>query len=572
MVMRREIRDENGYLLQIETSWTAFDVLNEPSLNKGNAFTRDERRELKVSGHLPYHVEALEHQCERVYHQYHKENNDLARNLFLNDVNDYNQVLFFKLVSDHLEEMLPIIYTPTIGEAVQKYSLGMRRPRGMFLTYPFRENMQKQIDNAIHDEVDLIIVTDGEGVLGIGDQGVGGMDISIGKLMVYTLAAGINPNRVLPVVLDVGTNNEKLLNDPMYMGWRHERLKGKDYDEFVDQFVTLIRKKLPNVYLHWEDFGRDNARRLLNKYRNEMTTFNDDMQGTAMVTLANVLAALSATDQTLKDQRIVIFGAGTAGVGIADQIYDAMLQFGLSEQEARASFYLIDRDGLVTEGQENLPDFQQPYIKKGTEIAGWQFKDIDGISLAEVVDNVHPTILIGCSTMQGAFTESIVKSMASHCEHPVIMPLSNPTSHCEANPADLIEWTENRALIAAGSPFEPVKYKGKTIRISQGNNAFIFPGLGLGVIACKAKRITDGMLYKAALALSECSPSRHDKNAPLLPPLSDVMEVSEKVAVTVIRQALHEGVAGISADDDIDRLIQESKWLPAYVPVIHVED
>lgn len=571
MTMRREIRDENGYLIRIESSWTSFDILNEPSLNKGNAFSREERHDLNVSGHLPYHVETLEHQCDRTYHQYEKKKTDLGRNIFLNGIHDYNQTLFYALVSKHLIEMLPIIYTPTIGEAVEKYSFSMRRPRGLFLSYPAREHMEQQIENAIHDDVDLIIVTDGEGVLGIGDQGVGGMDISIGKLMVYTLAAGINPNRVLPVMLDVGTNKQKLLNDPMYVGWRHERLTGQKYDDFIDQFVTLIRKKLPNIYLHWEDFGRDNARRLLEKYRNEMTTFNDDMQGTAMVALANVLAALSATDQTLRDQRLIIFGAGTAGAGIADQIYDAMLEFGLTPEEARNSFYLIDRQGLIIEGQENIPDFQVPYLRKTEDVADWDCADKQGISLEEVVKNLHPTILIGCSTVHGAFTETLVKDMAAHCEHPVIMPLSNPTSLSEAEPKDLIEWTEGKALIAAGSPFDPVKYNGKTYRISQGNNAFIFPGLGLGVIASKAKRITNGMLYKAALALSECSPSRRDKSEPLLPPLTDVMEVSEKVAITVIRQALHEGVAGISEDDDLDKLIQENKWTPEYVHIKHVK-
>lgn len=568
MGLRREIRNENGDLIKIETSLSGHDVLKCPSLNKGCAFTQDERDELEISGCLPCYVETIEEQAERTYEQYCQRDTNMAKNIFLYALHDYNETLFYRLVSEHLEEMLPIVYTPTIGEAVQEFSLQMRRPHGLFLSYPERDNMQQALENALKsDDIDMVIVTDGEGVLGIGDQGIGGMDISIGKLMVYTLCAGIDPRRVLPIVLDVGTNNEELLKDPMYLGWRHERLSGAEYDDFIGQFVDTLRHKFPDIFLHWEDFGRDNARKNLERYRDEMCTFNDDMQGTAMVALANTLAGLSATDQKLEDATIIILGAGTAGCGIADQISMAMQQLGLTKDEANKRFYLVDRFGLIVSDQDNLPDFQIPYARERSELANWNVSDASNISLLEATQQTNANILIGCSTVTGAFTEEIVKQMASNAEHPIIMPLSNPTSRCEAAPADIINWTDAKALIAAGSPFDPVEYKGKTIRISQGNNAFIFPGLGLGVIASKANRITDSMLYKAALALSECSPSREDKNAPLLPSFDSILDVSKAVAKAVMQDAIQQGVAGIDDNADLDALINQHMWHPHYVEI-----
>lgn len=568
MGLRKEIRDDSGKLIKIETNLESHDLLKCPMLNKGCAFTHKERDELKLTGCMPHHVETLEAQIKRTYEQYSERKTNMEKNIFLYSLHDYNETLFYRLVSEHLEEMLPIVYTPTIGDAVEQFSLQMRRPRGLFLSYPNRDQIDFALDNALKsDDIDMVIVTDGEGVLGIGDQGIGGMDISIGKLMVYTLCAGIDPRRVLPIVLDVGTNNERLLNDHMYLGWRHERLKGKEYDDFIGNFVESLTKRFPHIFLHWEDFGRDNARKNLERYRHEMCTFNDDMQGTAMVALANTLAGLHATDSALEDAKIIIFGAGTAGCGIADQLCMAMQQLGLSESEARKRFYIIDRFGLVVDDQDNLPDFQLPYARSRGELSKWQINEQSNISLLEVCKNTGANVLIGCSTVKGAFNEQVVKQMALNTEHPLIMPLSNPTSRCEAEPKDIIEWTHAKALIAAGSPFAPVEHDGKMIRISQGNNAFIFPGLGLGVIAAKATRITDSMLYKAALALSECSPTVNDKHAPLLPSFDVILDVSRKVAKTVMQEAIAQGVAGIDADTDLEQLINRTMWQPEYVDI-----
>ncbi len=566
MIKVQQILKPNGNVDYIECPLIGYALLNNPKLNKGAAFTQQEREQFGLLGTLPEHIETLQEQCDRLYQQYQEKNTDLQKNIFLNSLHDVNETLFYQLVSQHLKEMLPIIYTPTVGDAVERFSLELRRPRGVYISYNNRNHIEQLLQNRANAEIDLIVVTDGEGVLGIGDQGIGGMDISIAKLMVYTLCAGINPHRVLAIQLDVGTNNDRLLNDPMYLGWRHQRISGQQYDDFIGQFVDAVRKVMPGVYLHWEDFGRDNARKNLNRYRQQMCTFNDDMQGTGIVTLANVISATEATGQKLSDHRIVVLGAGTAGVGIADQLFDAMCHSGLSEQAARQRFWLLDRNGLLLDNQGNLPDFQQPYIRKLDEISDWSVSEPGQANLAEVVTHVHPTIIIGCSTLKGAFTESIVKEMASHVDHPIIMPLSNPTSHSEADPKDLIEWTKGRALVAAGSPFPPVEYQGKTIRISQGNNAFVFPGLGLGVIVSQATRMTDKMIFSAAQALSKHSPSRQDKNAPLLPDFDDIQQISHDVALAVAKQAIAEGVAGIDANTDLEILLKGAMWQAEYYP------
>lgn len=566
MIKVKQVLKSDGSVDYIECPLAGYALLNNPKLNKGAAFTQQEREQFDLLGTLPQHIETLQQQCDRMYQQYQEKSSDLQKNIFLNSLHDVNETLFYQLVSQHLKEMLPIIYTPTVGDAVERFSLELRRPRGVYINYQNRDKIEQLLQNRANADIDLIVVTDGEGVLGIGDQGIGGMDISIAKLMVYTLCAGINPHRVLAIQLDVGTNNERLLNDPMYLGWRHSRIFGQQYDDFIGQFVDAVRKTMPDVYLHWEDFGRDNARKNLNRYRQKMCTFNDDMQGTGIVTLSNVISASKATGQNLSDHRIVVLGAGTAGVGIADQLFDAMCHSGLSEQAARQRFWLLDRNGLLLDNQGDLPDFQQPYIRTVSKISGWSVSEPGKANLAEVVANVQPTIIIGCSTLKGAFTESIVKEMARHVEHPIIMPLSNPTSHSEADPKDLIEWTDGRALVAAGSPFPPVEYKGKTIRISQGNNAFVFPGLGLGVIVSKATRMTDKMIFAAAQALSQHSPSRQDKNAPLLPDFDDIQQVSHDVALAVAKQAIAEGVAGIDATADLETLLKGDIWQAHYYP------
>lgn len=566
--MKKEIRDEFGNISHIETDLSGTEILADPGLNKDSAFTEQERLDFKIEARLPFAKETLQEQVKRCYKQYLEKNSPLQKNIYLHRLCRLNQTLFYRLATDYLEEMLPIVYTPTIGESVERYSYETRRPLGLFLSYPERDKISEMLEQRLTDEVDIIVVTDGEGVLGIGDQGVGGVDIAVGKLMVYTLCAGINPNRVLPIVLDVGTNNHSLLNDPYYMGWRHSRVTGEAYDKFIEQFVEQIRTKLPTTYLHWEDFGRDNARRILEKYRSQFATFNDDMQGTGMVATANVLAASQVMAKDVKEHTVVMYGAGTAGVGIVDQICQAMVQAGADPEQARKQFYLIDRAGLLVDDMPDLVDFQLPYVRSRTELADWQIEDPNkGISLEEVVINVKPSIIIGCSTVFGAFNETIVKTMAQAHQHPIIMPLSNPNSHCEADPNDLMKWTEGRAMIACGSPYPPVEYQGKTYRIAQGNNAFVYPGLGLGVIASKAKRVTDAMLNAACLALSECSPIRKDKTAPLLPSFSDVHQVSLHVAKAVVKQAIKEGVAGISADSDIDTLLKINSWQPEYYPI-----
>jgi malate dehydrogenase (oxaloacetate-decarboxylating) len=414
------------------------------------------------------------------------------------------------------------------------------------------------------EEVDLIVATDGEAVLGIGDQGIGGINISVAKLAVYTLCSGINPHRVLPVQLDVGTNNTHLLADPMYLGWRHERISGKAYDDFIDAFVQSIKKKLPNVFLHWEDVGRDNARRILTRYQNELCTFNGDMQGTGAVALACVLAASEANKKKLTEQQIIIFGAGTAGVGIADQIVSALKRQGLSEKAAHARLWLIDKEGLLTERSTSLLPFQKPYARSMTDCANWQIEMNEGISLLSVIQNVKPTILIGCSTLGGAFTEEIVKTMAAQVESPIIMPLSNPTQKSEATPSDLIQWTKAKAIIATGSPFPEVIFEGCPIRISQSNNALAFPGIGLGAIAVKAKHLSEDMLWAATDALSQCGPILHDQHAPLLPKLSETKSISRHVALAVALQARKEGLAQIDDQIDLNQAINEVTWEPRY--------
>lgn len=567
MKVRKEVRDQSGCIQAIETGLTGRQLLEEPALNKGCAFTPAERDALGLAGCLPRRIETLEDQVKVRYQQLQEKQSPLQKNIFLNVLNDYNETLFYRLVSDHLEELLPIIYTPTIGEAVERFSREMRHARGVFLSYPDRDQMASILQSYVDQDIDIVVVTDGEGVLGIGDQGIGGIKIAVGKLMVYTLCAGINPNKVLAIQLDLGTNNHGLLNDPHYLGWRHSRINQKQYNAFMEQFTTTIHQLMPHVYLHWEDLGRDNARRILEQYRNKLCSFNDDMQGTGMVTVANIMAATAAIGESMANHRIVVFGAGTAGVGIVDQIGNAMVQSGLSIEEARKRIWLVDRVGLLLSSTPDTLPFQEAYLHDPNEVKGWHLQNPDyGIGLADVVNNVHPTILIGCSTVHGAFTKEIVQVMAAHVEHPIIMPLSNPTSRCEADPSDLMTWTNGKVLMACGSPFPPVHFQGQSYRVAQGNNAFVYPGLGLGVIVAKAKAVTDGMLHAACEALSQCSPARKDKAAALLPPLSEVREVSVKIAKAVVEQALSEGVAQMDPNADVDTLINQATWEPKYYP------
>ncbi|WP_243521522.1 oxaloacetate-decarboxylating malate dehydrogenase [Bacillus pseudomycoides] len=548
----------------LETTLRGVEVLATPLLNKGVAFTKEEREELGLKGLLPPAVLTLDEQARRAYEQFCSQPDDLLKNVYLTALHDRNEVLFYRLLTDHLREMLPIVYTPTVGVAIQRYSHEYRKPRGVYLSINDPSGIEEAFTNigATAENTDLIVVTDGEGILGIGDWGVGGINIAIGKLAVYTAAVGIDPSRVLPVILDVGTNREDLLNNPFYIGNRHPRITGEVYDEFIDTFVKTVYDKFPQALLHWEDFSSRNARRILDKYRDQVCTFNDDIQGTGAVSLAAVLSAVKASSVPLCEHRVVVFGAGTAGIGIADQVRDAMVRTGLSEQEANERFWCIDRNGLLTDNMKELLDFQLPYARKESEVNEWGQDSM--IGLAEVVKRVRPTILIGTSTVASAFTEGIVKEMASHVERPIILPMSNPTPLAEAKPVDLIRWTEGRALVATGSPFEPVTYNGVTYVIGQSNNALIFPGLGLGTIVVRASVMTDGMFAAAAEAVTSMVDTSQP-GAPILPEVEELRNISEIVAIEVAKAAVAEGVAREElSDNDIRKAVKEAMWQPIY--------
>ncbi|MGN4481105.1 oxaloacetate-decarboxylating malate dehydrogenase [Bacillus cereus group sp. MYBK5-1] len=555
----------------LETTLRGAEVLSTPLLNKGVAFTQNEREELGLKGLLPPAVLTLEEQARRAYEQFSSQPDDLLKNVYLTALHDRNEVLFYRILTDHLREMLPIVYTPTVGVAIQRYSHEYRKPRGVYLSINDPSGIEEAFTNigATAENIDLVVVTDGEGILGIGDWGVGGINIAIGKLAVYTAAVGIDPSRVLPVILDVGTNREELLNNPFYIGNRHPRITGEAYDEFIDTFVQAVNKQFPKALLHWEDFSSRNARKILDKYRHDVCTFNDDIQGTGAVSLAAVLSAVKASGVPLSEHRVVVFGAGTAGIGIADQVRDAMVRVGVSEEESYKRFWCIDRNGLVTDNMEDLLDFQIKYARKEAEVSEWKENDV--IGLAEVVKHVKPTILIGTSTVAGAFKEEIIKEMASHVERPIILPMSNPTPLAEAKPADLIEWTEGRALVATGSPFEPVTYNGVTYVIGQSNNALIFPGLGLGTIVVRASVMTDGMFAAAAEAVASMVDTSQP-GAPILPEVEELRNISEMVAIEVAKVAVAEGVARVNlSDNDIKMAVQEAMWKPEYRQIKAVE-
>ena len=545
-------------------------VLADPRINKGTAFSPAEREGLDLVGVLPHQVLTLEDQVRRVYRQFRSQPTSLAKHLLLGDVQDRNQVLFYRLLADHLAELLPIVYTPTIGEAIQAYSHEYRRPRGVYLSAERPAAIERSLRTTgmRAEDVDLIVATDAEAILGIGDWGIGGMGISRGKLAVYTTAGGIDPNRTIAVMLDVGTNNQALRDDPLYLGLRRPRLSPNEYDQFVDAYVEAASRLFPRALLHWEDFGTANARRLLDRYRHRLPTFNDDVQGTGAINLGAVLAAVETTGTPLRAHRIVIFGAGTAGVGVADQLRDELVLEGLSPDEARARIWCLDRHGLVFDGLPDMTDAQRRYARTTAEIAGWKRHRVTGaVDLLEVVRHVRPSILIGASTVTGAFTHEIVREMAAHAVRPIILPLSNPTHLAEAQPADLLHWTEGRALIATGSPFPSVDYNGISYEIGQANNALIFPGLGLGAIAAGATRITDGMIRAAARAIAQLvEPST--RGAPLLPPIDRLRVTSQAVAVAVAQTARLEGVATALLGGDVTEHVRRLMWKATYRPVL----
>jgi malate dehydrogenase (oxaloacetate-decarboxylating) len=545
-------------------SLSGYDLINSPRLNKGTAFSAEERDAFDLHGLLPPHVGSLEEQVERRLQALRDQPTSFNRYSLLRDLQDTNETLFYALSLRNIQEMLPLLYTPTVGEGCQRFSEIWKKPRGLFLSYPNRERIDQILNHPRYDNVKCIVVSDGERILGLGDQGAGGMGIPIGKMALYTALGGIHPEHCLPILLDVGTDNEDRLESPLYMGWRHHRIRGEDYDAFVDTFVNAVKKRWPHVLLQWEDFARANATRLLERYRDQLCTFNDDIQGTAAIAAATLLSAINVTGVPLEQQKIVVLGFGTAGIGIANLLLQLMQDEGMPETDARDRIYAIGRYGLVTENGRGVRPEQSRYARREQEVRDWRQPDGE-IALENVIRHAKPTVLIGVSGQPGAFTESAIREMAKHTERPIIFPLSNPVSCSEATPQDLLDWTEGRALIGTGSPFGPVSFGGKIVSIDQTNNSYIFPGLALGIVASKAKRVTDTMIMAAAKELARLVPTQTDRQASLLPSLSDSRRLSRLIAQAVGRQAIQDGQAQIADEDSLERELQANIWEPVYV-------
>ncbi|MDA3920443.1 MAG: NAD-dependent malic enzyme [Salinisphaera sp.] len=542
------------------------DLLTDPLLNKGTAFPDDERDAFSLHGLLPPHHGDMDDQIERRLSSVRAVNDDLQKYLQLRSLQDSNETLFYALVERNLEEMLPLVYTPTVGRGCQEFSHHFQHPRGLFVSYPIRDRIDDMLAHSRFDNVRVIVVSDGERILGLGDQGAGGMGIPIGKLSLYTGCAGIDPATTLPVLLDTGTDNQELLDDPLYIGWRHERVRGDDYDEFVDAFVAAVKKRWPHVLLQFEDFAQRNALRLLERYRDDLCTFNDDIQGTAAVAAGTLLAAARATGNKLTDQTIVIFGAGSAGCGIARLIVALMVEDGLSEDEARQRFYAIDKPGLLVDDNDDLKDFQKPFARAQDDLSDWEIADDseDGIQLIDVVKNAHPTVLLGVSGQQNAFDEEVLKAMAEHVERPIIMPLSNPVDNCEATPENVLDATDGKALICTGSPFDPVQIDGTQYTVDQTNNSYIFPGVGLGLLAVKARYVSDGLFTAAARALGDAADVNTDGPGHLLPPINELRDVAATIARVVALKARGENLCESFADDALEQMIDDCRWRPVY--------
>ncbi len=555
----------------IRTHLTGFGLLMNPRLNKGTAFTEEERDAFALHGLLPPNIGTLEDQRERRKIALRQRSTSFSKYRLMRDLQDNDETLFYSFIKHNVEELLPIVYTPAVGEGCQRFSEIWRKPRGLFLSYPNKERMEKILSHPRYDDVRCIVVSDGERILGLGDQGAGGMGIPIGKMALYTALGGVPPEHCLPILLDVGTDNEKLLNDEIYIGWRHNRIRGQEYDDFVEEFVSAVERRWPHILLQWEDFAGVNASRLLERYRDRLCTFNDDIQGTAAVTTATLLAAVHATGIPLREQRIAMFGSGSAGIGIINLLISAMKEEGLSEAEARKRIYAFNRYGLLVEGCRGIRPEQEGLLRKREDVAGWQLSGGEDISLLDVVRNAGITVLAGVSAQAGAFTEEVVREMVRHTDRPVIFPLSNPTSKSEAIPEDLLRWTDGRALVGTGSPFPPVEVNGKMVRISQINNSYIFPGLALGILASKARRVTDNMIMAAARTLATLSPARIDKNDALLPPIGDSRKVGLIVGDAVANQAVADGVAEPAVGESMRERIEAYMWEPEYLPYERIE-
>ena len=549
----------------VRTHRTGYDLLLHPGLNKGTAFTPEERTTFGLHGLLPPHLGTLEDQRERRLMALQREATPFGKYSLMRDLQDSDETLFYSLIAHHVEELLPVVYTPAVGEGCQRFSEIWRKPRGLFISYPNRHLIDQMLARKRYDEIRCIVVSDGERILGLGDQGAGGMGIPIGKMALYTALGGIPPHHCLPILLDVGTDNQALLDDPIYIGWQHRRVRGPEYDDFIEAFVTAVQKRWPHILLQWEDFAGENAIRILGRYRDRLCTFNDDIQGTAAVTTATLLAAVHATGVQLKDQRIAMFGSGSAGVGIIQLLVAAMRDQGLSEDEARQRIYAFNRHGLMVEGDPELRRSQVPLARRKDDVAGWQLSGSGPISLLHTVKNAGITVLVGTSAQAGAFTEDIVRAMAANSDRPVILPLSNPTSKSEATPEDLLRWTDGKALIGTGSPFAPVEIGGRRVRISQTNNSYIFPGLALGILVSRATRVTDGMIMAAAKKLASLSPALSEHDGSLLPPIGDSREVGLAVAEAVGRAAVAEGISDLPAAT-LEQALRDYAWEPVYRP------
>ena len=552
----------------LQTRLTGFELLHNPRLNKGTAFTEGERDAFELHGLLPPHLGTLDDQRERRKDQLDQQPTPFAKYAFMRDLQDTTETLFYSLIAHYPEELLPIVYTPAVGEGCQRFSEIWRRPRGLFLSYPEQDRMEQILANPRYDDIRCIVVSDGERILGLGDQGAGGMGIPIGKMALYTALGGIPPEHCLPILLDVGTDSQALLDLPIYIGWRHQRIRGPEYDAFIERFVTAVEKRWPHILLQWEDFAGVNAARLLERYRRRLCTFNDDIQGTAAITTGTLLAAINATGIPLKDQVIAMYGTGSAGIGISDLLTAEMMEEGLTHEQARGRIYAFNRYGLLVEGCQGIRPGQENFLRNREDVAGWELTspDAPGISLLDVVRNAKVTILVGVSAQAGSFTEEIVRAVGENTERPIIFPLSNPTSKSEAVPSDILRWTDGRALVGTGSPFAPVEFGGKSIRISQVNNSYIFPGLALGILVSRAQIVTDSMIMAAAKALASLSPTRQDKTAALLPPIADARKVSLVVAEAVGRQAIREGVSHLSHAHTLRELLEAYVWEPEYLP------
>jgi len=538
-------------------------LLETPLLNKGSAFSEWERFHFNLNGLLPPLVETIEEQAQRAYQQYTSFHEPLDKHIYLRRMQDTNETLYYHLIEQHIDEMMPIIYTPTVGDACEQFSDIYRCARGLFISYEQRHQIDDILHSASKNKVKVIVVTDGERILGLGDQGIGGMGIPIGKLSLYTACGGISPAYTLPVTLDVGTNNQSLLDNPMYMGSRHPRVSDAEYFEFVESFIQAVKRRWPNVLLQFEDFAQPKAMPLLERYRDELCCFNDDIQGTAAVTVGSLLAACRANGSKLSAQRVTFVGAGSAGCGIAEQIILQMCTEGISEQQARSQVYMVDRFGLLTDGMPELRDFQQKLVHSVEALAEWQTKG-DYATLLEVMENAQPTVLIGVSGQSGLFTEQVIKTMHQGCKKPIIFPLSNPSKLVEATPEQIINWTHGQAIIATGSPFEPVEFQGNSYIIPQCNNSYVFPGLGLGVIACGAERVTDEMLMATSLCLANESPLATNGEGSLLPPITAISQLSKRMAFDVAKVAIAQGWALKLSDEQLAAAIEDNFWLPRY--------